>query len=90
MLFSNVFHSEVIHNEAEGNGASFVGEEAGDSFGLVVAVLGKVGDENIIGNASRLREAVHAFVDFNVDIAIANDVLERSADEVELGGRLEE
>ena len=73
MLFSNVFHSEVIHNEAEGNGASFVGEEAGDSFGLVVAVLGEIGDEDIVGNAAGLGEAVHAFADLNIDIAVADE-----------------
>ena len=39
---------------------------------LVVAMGGKVGDEFVIGDAAGLREAVHAFVDFNIDIPIVD------------------
>lgn len=41
-------------------------------FTLVVAVLGKVGDKFVVCNAACLWEAVHALVDFNVDVAIVD------------------
>ena len=45
-------------------------EEAGDALGLVITMVRKVGDEFIVGQASCLWEAIHAFSDFDVDIAI--------------------
>jgi hypothetical protein len=47
-------------------------EETGGMLALAIAVLGKVWYELIIGNAAGLWKAVHAFVDFDIDIAIVN------------------
>ena len=39
---------------------------------MVVAVFGEVGDKFVIGDAAGLREAVHAFVDFNIYIPVVD------------------
>ena len=70
MFFANIFDAKVINNEAECDRAGGMLEESWDAFGLMIAVLGEVGDEFIIGKASCLWKPIHSFPDFHVDIAI--------------------
>ena len=70
VFFSDVFDAKVIDDEAEGDGARCVLEEAWDALGLDVAMSGKVGNKLVVGNAAGLGKAIHAFSDFNVDKAL--------------------
>ena len=49
MFDSNIFHTKVIHNEAELDGTPFVAPEARGGFSLVVAFRKKAGSEEIVG-----------------------------------------
>ena len=40
----------------------------------MVTMLGKMGNETVIGNAASFGETVHAFSDFDVDLSIVNQV----------------
>jgi hypothetical protein len=70
VFFAGVLDAKIINDKAEEDGVRFVLEEAGGVFKLVVAVLGKLGDKFIIGNAADLGQAIHALADLNVDTRV--------------------
>ena len=73
MFAADVLDAEVINHKGEENGARFMAEEAGGVFTLVVAVFGKVGNEGVVGDAAGLGEAIHAFVDFDVNVTFVDE-----------------
>ncbi len=62
-----VSSAEVVDNQAKRNVQSFVLKETGSVGALVVAVFCEVRDEPKLAQTTSLREAVHAFLDLEVD-----------------------
>ncbi len=70
MVAANIFDSEVINNKTERYRAGFMCEETGCVFGGMVTIGGKVFDKALVGEDSCLWEAIHAFANFNHDVAV--------------------
>ena len=77
MLIADIFHAEVINDEAEGEGAVFVDEESVGVFAFDEVVGDEdVVDEFLVGDGSRFWETVHAAGDAHVDKTIVDDLVE--------------
>jgi hypothetical protein len=61
VFFADVFHSEVIDYEAEGDGTGLMGEKAWSVGRLDLTLFAEVEDKDVIGENACLRETVHAF-----------------------------
>ena len=61
MLVTNVLDAEVIHDEHKNDGSPFVVPEAGCSGTLIVAVLGQMLSEEIIGQFTSLFQPIDSF-----------------------------
>jgi hypothetical protein len=72
VLAANLFDSKVINAKTEVDGMCGVMEEAVSVRTGAVAVGSKVFDEVFIGKEASLKQAIHAFVNLNHDIAIVN------------------
>lgn len=76
MFFSNIFYGKIIDNECEYGRPRDVFPETRGVSALVVAVFAQTFSKKIIGETASLGEAVHAFVDANVDSAVMYNVFE--------------
>jgi hypothetical protein len=76
VCFSFVFNAEVVDDEGELDGAPGVFPEALHEGGLVVAVFRQTFGEKVVGELAGLGQAVHAFVDADVYVAIVGEGLE--------------
>ena len=74
--FLGVFDHEIVHNQRGRDGESVVLPQTRCDGHWGVAVRFEQGGEAIVSDASGLREAVHAFSDFNVHIAVDDEVME--------------
>ncbi len=70
IVATNMFDSGVIDNKTERYWAGFMCEETGCVFGGMVTIGGKVFDKTLVGKDACLWEAMHAFENFNHDIAV--------------------
>ena len=59
------FDAEVVDDEGKNNRSGFVVPKAGSKGHGFITSRGKQGDKEIIGEATGLREAVHALGDFD-------------------------
>jgi endonuclease-8 len=80
-----IFDGEVVHDEGKCDGARGVKIQAGNVGALPVSVNRKVGKETLLRQKSGLREAVHAFVDFEEDAIVVDEGLQSV-----FGGQLNE
>ena len=65
MFPSNIFDTEIINDEAKGDGAGFMAEETRGVRAGVVSMGGQVFLEAGVGNDTGLGKPIHAFTDFN-------------------------
>lgn len=72
----DILNAKVVNNQREGDGTSLVFEETGCVFRLVVARGREMFDEPIVGNFAGLWEAIHAFTNLDVNVAIVDFVRE--------------
>jgi len=72
MFSAHILDTKVIDDKAEGDGTGDMCEQAWGVFRLDVTMFSEVGDEFLIGDASGLGQAIHAFGDFNVDIILVH------------------
>jgi len=71
-----VTDGEVIHDQGKAYIPGVMSPEAGSERTGVVTVRKEQALEVFVGNASGLREAIHAFPDFHIDVAIVDKVME--------------
>jgi hypothetical protein len=76
VFLANIFDTEVINHQAEGDLVCVMGAEARDAGGLVVAVAGQVEHHGVAGNSAHLWETIHSFGDFDTDAAFVGDDVE--------------
>ncbi len=70
MLFPDVFYPKVVDNDGQGDWMPLMCPQPRHCFPLGVAVLLQSFCQELLGNDARLREPVHALVDFAVDIPV--------------------
>jgi len=70
-----VSDGKVIHNQGKVDVPSGVSPQAGCVRTWMVAMWQKEFLEVVIGNATGLREAVHAFANFHIDVPIVDEVM---------------
>ena len=68
--FPSVLDSKVINSKTESDRALHLGEESHGMGNGYVAVRGQVFYQAFVGNDARLREAIHAFLDFDEDMVL--------------------
>lgn len=73
MLVPNNLDAKVVDNKREEDRAGSVAPEAGCMADRGVAVRLKVGNKTFVGKLSSLGKDVHAFLDFNNDVAIVDE-----------------
>ena len=66
----NIFHPEIINDEAELNGMPFVAPETWGGFCFVISFSKKVGSKEIVGKNAGLGKAIAALANFEVNSAI--------------------
>ena len=67
VAFTNIFDAKVINDEEKHDGTPLVAPEARSSKILVLTVLVEALGEEVVGKLARLREAINAFSDFEVN-----------------------
>jgi hypothetical protein len=70
MLFADILDAEITDNEDKGNRTSSMFEVAWSGCDGSIAILGEVEYKTFVGKDTGLWEAIHAFVDLDVDITI--------------------
>jgi len=70
VVVADVFDSEVVDYECEHDGLPLVAPEARSAFTLVVAFVGEMLSEEVLGEDAGLGEAVDAFANFEVYPAV--------------------
>eukprot|EP00978_Attheya_sp_CCMP212_P021679 scaffold63644_cov46-Attheya_sp.AAC.4 len=73
MFFSDIFDTKTVNNQTECDGSCFMGEETWGALGLVVSRGLEVFDEAGVGKDAGLGQAIHAFSDFNNNVAIMDE-----------------
>jgi hypothetical protein len=73
VLVTDVFYAKVIDDEGKGDGPGFVAPEPRGEVGRLVAVLGQVLFEALIGNDASLGQTIHAFSNFDVDPSVVHE-----------------
>ncbi len=68
---SNIFHTNLIYNEAELDGTPFVVPEARGGFSFIIAFSKKAGSEEIVGQNAGLGKAIASAANFEVDPTVA-------------------
>jgi len=71
-----VVDSEVIHDQGKAHIPGVMSPEAGSEWTGMVTVGKEQVLEVFVGDASSLREDIHAFPDFHIDVAIVDKVVE--------------
>ena len=71
----HVFDTEVIDNQTKDKAAVFVEPQARHVGKGFISVWGKEFLESIIGNATSLREAIHAFVNLSINGALVDQII---------------
>ena len=71
-----VSDGKVIHDQGKADVPSGVLPQAGCVGTRMVAMWQKEFLEVVIGNVTGLREAVHAFANFHIDVTIVDEVME--------------
>ena len=67
------FYPKIVNDEAENNSSPDVTPEAGSVLALVISLFGQSLFEELVGNDAGLREAVHAFSNFDIDPSLFVD-----------------
>ena len=75
IVFGEIFYSKIIDTQTEFGATSFVLPKASGVRARMVAVRSELVDKVLVGKDSRLFEAVHAFLDSDVDVLIGGDEL---------------
>jgi hypothetical protein len=70
MFFSHILYTKIIHDQCELDGASDMSPEALCEFGLTVAMDGQMTRKELVGKDNGLGKALHAFLNFNIHMAI--------------------
>jgi hypothetical protein len=73
VLVTDVFYAKVIDDEGKGDGSGFVAPEPRGEVGRLVAVLGQVLFEALIGDDASLGQTIHAFSNFDVDPSVVHE-----------------
>ncbi len=68
MTFPDILNTKVVDCKNELDGVACVCPEAGSVWLFVISVAGKAFFEEFIGKDASLREAIHAFPNFHVDV----------------------
>ena len=76
MFAINVFYTEVIDANGEGNGARFVLPNAGCVVCRSVAEGGKDLDELFVGNNASLGQTLHAAANFTKHVSLTDECME--------------
>ena len=74
MFFSLVFDTKVVDDQGEVDGSCLVGPESGGDVGWRISKGGEDRGKAILCNFSGLRETIHAFAHFGINIAIFDEV----------------
>ena len=61
------FYPKIVNDEAENNTSPDVAPEARSVLALVISLFGQSFFEELVGDDSGLREAVHSFSNFDID-----------------------
>eukprot|EP00978_Attheya_sp_CCMP212_P049021 scaffold605156_cov122-Attheya_sp.AAC.1 len=70
MFLADILDAKIVNNQIECDGLCLMGEETWGVLGLVVSRGFEVLDEVVVGKDASLGQAIHAFTDFNDDVAI--------------------
>ena len=73
VLVTDLFDAKVIDNEGKGDGSGFVAPEPRGEVGWLVAVLGQVLFETLIGDDASLGQTIHDFSNFDVDPSVVHE-----------------
>jgi hypothetical protein len=70
MLLADILDAEIIDDKDKGNRTSSMFEVAWSGGDGSIAILGEVEYKTFVGNDTGLWEAIHAFVDLDVDVTV--------------------
>jgi len=73
MLLVDVFDTEIIHNEAESDGAPVMFPKPWADFTLLIAFCIQTFFEELLGYFPGKGEAVHPLSDFEIEVSIFGD-----------------
>jgi hypothetical protein len=70
MLASHIPDTEIIHNKRESDGDRDMFPKPWSEGCMMVPMEDQTADKEVVREDTSLREAVHAFMDFHVDVSI--------------------